>query len=164
MMKKIAVAFIALVLSAGVAGCTVSQASTEDQYGRYLSELNGGNTDFGLARAQYDQASQAFAGGIGYDAIDAMAAACDYYDMAMEHYARMAGYASGPDQRDYAAALQSYAQSCMYAASAYLEAYKAGDRGDRPKMDASFAGAAAFVTQANEYHDKAVKLQPMAIV
>ena len=164
MIKKIAVAFIVLALSAGVAGCTVSQASTEDQYGRYLSELNSGNADFGLARAQYDQASQAFSGGIDYDAIDAMATACDDYDQAMEHYAHMAGYANGPDQRDYAAALQSYAQSCMYVASAYLAAYKASDRGDRLKMDASFAEAAAFVAQANEYHDKAVKLQPMAIV
>ena len=162
-MKKCALVLIALALSASVAGCTVSQASSRDQYGSYLSELNSGNTYFGLARAQYDRALQAFAGGVSYDAIDAMASAYGYYNTAMEHYGQMAGFANGPDQKVYAEALESYAQSCMYAASAYMEAYKASDNSDRQKMDASFGNAAAFVTQANGYHDQAVKLQAMAI-
>jgi hypothetical protein len=164
MVKKLALILITFIVSASVAGCTLSQASDRDQYGNYLSELNSGNTCFGQARAQYDMARNAFTGGINYDAIDAMTTAADYYDQAASHYGLMIGYAGGQDQRAYAAALKSYAESCKFAATAYAESYKAYDASDSKKGEARMAAAADFVAQANGFHDQAVKLQAMAIV
>lgn len=164
MVKKLALILITFIVSASVAGCTISQASDRDQYGNYLSELNSGNTCFGQARAQYDAARNAFTGGMNYDAIDAMTTAAGYYEQATSHYGLMIGFAEGQDQRAYASALKSYAESCKFAASAYVESYKAYDAGDSMKGDARMADAAAFVTQANGFHDQAVKLQAMAIV
>jgi hypothetical protein len=152
------------IVSASVAGCTVSQAPDRDQYGNYLSELNSGNTCFGQAGAQYDAARTTFTGGFNYDAIDEMNAAAGYYDQAAGHYGLMIGYAEGRDQSAYASALKSYAESCKFAASAYAEAYKAYDAGDPGKGDARMDAAAAYVSQANGFHDQAVKLQAMAIV
>jgi hypothetical protein len=162
-MKKIVLVLLAIAISASVGGCTVSQASDRDQYGNYLSELNSGNTYFGQARTAYDMGMRAFTGGINYDAINAMSSAADYYDLAMTHYGLMSGSAEGQDQKAYASALKSYAESCKFAASAYVGAYKAYDTGNRKKGDARMAEAAAFVAQANGYHDQAVKLQSMAI-
>ena len=67
----------------------------------------------------------AFKSGMYYDSIDAMSSSYDNYNSARMHYEQMTAYAAGPDQQAYADALKSYAQSCMYAASAYLEAYQA---------------------------------------
>jgi hypothetical protein len=161
--KKLALLLLAIAVSASVAGCTVSQALNRDQYGNYLSELNSGNTYFGLGRTQYDSGMRAFTGGFNFDAINSMSSAADYYELATQHYGEMEGYGEGQDQKAYASALKSYAESCKFAASAYVEAYKAYDSGDRKKGDAHMADAAAYVAQANEYHDKAVKLQPTAI-
>jgi hypothetical protein len=161
--KKPALLLLAIVVAASVTGCTVSQASNRDQYGNYLSELNSGNTYFGQARTQYDSGMHAFTGGINYDAINAMSSAADYYDLALKHYGQMSGFAEGQDQKAYASALKSYAESCKFAASAYVEAYKAYDTGDRKKGEARMNEGSAFVTQANGYHDQAVKFQPMAI-
>jgi hypothetical protein len=161
--KKLALIFITFIISASVAGCTVSEASDKDQYGNYLSELNSGNTYFGQARIHYDGAMDAFSGGIHYDAINAMNSAAENYDLAETHYGRMADFAEGQDQKAYAAALKSYAESCKYAARSYAEAYKAYNDDDRIKGELRMSEAAAFVTQANGYHDQAVKLQSMAI-
>jgi hypothetical protein len=98
------------------------------------------------------------------DAINYMISASNYYDLASQHYATMADFADGQDQKAYAAALKSYAESCKFTASSYVEAYKAYDTGDRNKGELRMSEAAAFVAQANEYHDQAVKLQSMAIV
>jgi hypothetical protein len=147
--KKLALVLIAFVVSASVAGCTVSQASDRDQYGNYLSELNSGNTYFGQARTQYDAARSAFPGGFNYDAINAMTAAADNYAQAASHYGLMIGNAGGQDQSAYASALKSYAESCKFAASAYAESYKAYDAGDPKKGEARMDAAAAFVAQAN---------------
>jgi len=163
MMKKYALLLLAFALSVSVAGCTVSEASDRDQYGSYLSELNSGNADFNSARGLYDTAMNSFKGEMFYDAINAMSASYDKYNSAMTHYDQMAGQAASPDQQAYAEALKSYAQSCMYAASAYLEAYQAYQGGDRFRGDTLMGSAAGFVQQANEYHDKAVHLQAMAI-
>lgn len=163
-MKKLALVLITFIVSASFAGCTVSRASDRDQYGNYLSELNSGNTYFGQARTHYDTAIRAFIGGINYDAINEMSSASDYYDLAVQHYAGMAGFAEGQDQKAYAAALKSYAESCKFAASSYVEAYKAYDSGDRKKGETRMSEASAYVTQANRFHDQAVKLQSMAIV
>jgi hypothetical protein len=162
-MKKLALFLLAIAVSASVAGCTLSQASQRDQYGNYLSELNSGNTYFGQARTSYDAGMSAFSGTFNYEAINAMSSAADYYDLAFKHYGQMESFAEGQDQKAYASALKSYAESCKFAASVYAEAYKAYDSGESRKGDARMAEAAAFVTQANEYHDQAVKLQPMAI-
>jgi hypothetical protein len=164
MMKKYALLLLAFAVSVSVAGCTVSQASDRDQYGSYLSELNSGNADFNSASALYKSAMNAYKGLMYNDAVNGMSASCDSYNNAMMHYEQMAGYSAGPDQQAYADALKSYAQSCMYAASAYTEAYQAYKDGDRYKGDARMGSAAGFVKQANEYHDKAVELQHMAIV
>jgi hypothetical protein len=164
MMKKYALILLAFAVSVSVAGCTVSQASDRDQYGNYLSELNNGNADFNSARAQYDAAMKSYDGGIFYDAIHSMSYASDMYGSAMGHYGEMAKNASSPDQKAYAEALKSYAESCKYAALAYTEAYIAYQSGDRYRGDAQIKSAADFVTQANQYHDKAVRLQPTAIV
>jgi len=161
--KKLALVVIVIIVSAGVAGCTVSRASDKDQYGNYLSELNNGNTDFGQARTYYDGGIRAFSGGINYNAIDAMSLAADNYDLAVTHYGQMADFAEGQDQKAYATALKSYAESCKYAARSYAEAYKAYDTGDRYKGELRMGEAATFVAQANGYHDQAVKLQSMAI-
>jgi hypothetical protein len=155
---------IAIAVSASVAGCTVSQASDRDQYGNYLSELNSGNTYFGQARTHYDAAMSAFSGGINYDAISAMSSAADYYGLAVTHYGQMTDLAEGQDQRAYASALRSYAESCKFAASSYMEAYKAYDIGDRKKGESRMIEASAFIDQANEYQVLAEKLQPMAIL
>ena len=163
-MKKLALVFIALVVSASVAGCTVSQASDRDQYGNYLSELNSGNTCFGQARTQYDAGIRAFSGDFNYDAISAMGAAAGYYDQAAQHYSLMESNASSQDQSAYASALKSYASNCKYAAQTYMEAYRAYDNGDRTKGEGLMNEAAAYVAQANQYHDRAVKLQTTAIV
>jgi hypothetical protein len=162
--KKLALVFIAFIVSASVAGCTMSQASDSDQYGNYLNELNSGNTYFNQARAQYDAATHAFTSGVNFDAIDDMSTATNYYELAANHYGRMADLAAGQDQKAYATALKSYAESCKYAAIAYEDAYKAFDTGDRKKGDAQMAQAADYVAQANGFHDQAVKLQQMAIV
>jgi hypothetical protein len=162
-LKKLALVFIAFIVSAGVAGCTVSQASDKDQYGNYLSELNNGNTDFGQARTNYDGGMRAFSNGNNYDAIGAMNSAADDYDLAVIHYGNMSDFAEGRDQKAYAVALKSYAESCKYAARSYAEAYKAYDDGDHYKGELRMSEAAAYVTQANGYHDQAVKLQSMAI-
>lgn len=164
MIKQYALILLAFAVSVSVAGCTVSQASDRDQYGSYLSELNSGNSDFNSARGLYDTAMNSFKGGMHYDAISAMSASYDDYNSAMTHYDQMADHAASPDQQAYADALKSYAQSCMYATSAYLEAYQAYDDGERFKAENLMGSAAAFVQQANEYHDKAVNLQAMAIV
>lgn len=164
MMKKYSLVLLAFAISVSVAGCTVSQASDRDQYGSYLSELNSGNADFNTARGLYDTAMNAFKGGMYYDAISAISASYDNYNSAMSHYEQMAGNAASPDQHAYADALKSYAQSCMFASSAYLEAYQAYENGDRYKGDNRMSNAAIYVKQANDYHDKAVKLQAMAIV
>ncbi|OPY30944.1 MAG: hypothetical protein A4E28_00034 [Methanocella sp. PtaU1.Bin125] len=164
MMKKYALLFLAFAISVSVAGCTVSQASDKDQYGSYLSELNNGNAEFNSARGMYETAMNAFKGGMYFDAISAMSASHDYYYNAMIRYDQMAVYASGPDQEEYADALKSYAQSCMYAATAYADAYRAYQSGDRFRGDTLMGNAAGYVTQANQYHDKAVELQRMAIV
>jgi hypothetical protein len=163
-LKKPALLLLAIMVSASVAGCTVSQASDRDQYGNYLSELNSGNTCFGQARAHYDIALGDFTGGINYEAINQMITASDNYNLAMQHYAGMADFADGQDQKAYAAALKSYAESCKFAASSYAEAYKAYDNGDRQKGELRMSEASAFVTQANEYQVQAQKLQPMAII
>jgi hypothetical protein len=162
--KKLALVLMTFVVSASVAGCTMSQASDRDQYGNYLSELNSGNTYFGQARTQYDSGMNSFTSGLNNDAIIAMTTASDYYDLAVQHYGQMDGYAAGQDQKAYASALKSYAESCMYATKTYKEAYKAYDSGDTRKGENLMDAAAAYVTQANQYHDQAVKLQPMAIV
>jgi hypothetical protein len=164
MVKKLALILITFVVSASVAGCTLSQASDRDQYGNYLSELNSGNTCFSEARAQYDAANNAFTSGINYDAIDEMTTAAGYYEQAASHYGLMIGFAGGHDQIAYASSLKSYAESCKFAAAAYAESYKAYDAADNKKGDARMADAAAFVTQANGFHDQAVQLQAMAIV
>jgi hypothetical protein len=162
--KKLALVLIAFVVSASVAGCTVSQASDRDQYGNYLTELNSGNTYFGQARTQYDSGMHSFTAGLNNDAVIAMTAASDYYNLAVQHYCRMEGYSAGQDQKAYASALKSYAESCKYATLTYKEAYKAYDSGDNRKGESLMDEAAAYVTQANEHHDQAVKLQPMAVV
>lgn len=164
MMKKYALLFLAFAVSVSVAGCTVSQASDRDQYGSYLSELNSGNADFNSARGLYDTAMYSFKGEMYYDAISAMSASYDKYNSAMTHYDQMASHAAGPDQEAYADALKSYAQSCMYAATAYADAYRAYQSGEHNRGDTLMGSAAGFVQQANEYHDKAVELQPMAII
>ncbi|MGA9139882.1 MAG: hypothetical protein WBZ29_06635 [Methanocella sp.] len=164
MMKKYALLLLAFAVSVSVAGCTVSQASDRDQYGSYLSELNSGNADFISASTLYSSAVNAYKGEMYNDAANGMSTSCDSYNNAMIHYDQMAGYANGPDQKAYADALRSYAQSCMYAASAYTEAYQAYGSGDRYKGDARMGSADGFVKQANEFHDKAVELQPMAII
>jgi hypothetical protein len=163
LVKKLALDLLAIAVSASVAGCTVSQASDRDQYGNYLSELNSGNTYFGQARTHYDAGMRAYNGGVNYDAINYMISAADYYELATTHYGLMAGFAEGYDQKAYAVALESYAESCRYAALAYVEAYRAYDEGDRKKGDTRMSEGSAYVAQANEYHDQAVKLQPMAI-
>jgi len=162
--KKLALVLMAIAVSASVAGCTVSQASDRDQYGNYLSELNSGNTYFGQARTHYDASMRAFSGGMNYDAINAMSSAADYYGLAVTHYGQMAGFAEGQDQKAYADALRSYAESCKFATSSYMEAYKAYDTGDRRKAELRMGEASAFVAQANEYQGQAEKLQPIAIV
>jgi tetratricopeptide (TPR) repeat protein len=164
MKEKYALVLLAFAISVSVAGCTVSQASDRDQYGSYLSELNSGNADFNNARGLYNTGMNAFKGGMYYDAINAMSSSYDNYNSAMMHYDQMTGYAAGPDQQAYAGALKSYAQSCMFAASAYSDAYKAYEGGDHYKGDTLMSSAAGFVKQANEYHDKAVELQAMAII
>ncbi len=80
------------------------------------SELNSGNADFNDARTLLDSAANAFKGEIYNAAIDGMSSSHDSYNSAMIHYEQMSGYAAGPDQKAYADALKSYAQSCMYAA------------------------------------------------
>lgn len=157
------IAIVAVVMAAGVAGCTVSQASDRDQYGNYLAELSSGNTEFSQGSNVYKAAMNAFDGEMYNDAISGMSSASGYYSLASKHYGQMDSYAATQDQKAYAEALGSYADSCRYASIDYMNAYKAYESDDRQKGAALMNEASTYIAQANEYHDKAVKLQPMAV-
>lgn len=164
MIKKYIIVILALALATGAAGCTVTQASDKDQYGDYLTELNAGNTACSSAMDEYNTAAQYFSKAGYNQSIAVMSLAYKDYSEAVTHYQKMTGFADTSDQRAYADALKSYAESCKYAAAAYNEAYAAYGRNDRYKGDISLKDAADFIRQANQYHDKAVALQPIAIV
>jgi hypothetical protein len=161
--KKYAMIILVLALSISAAGCTVSHASDRDRYGEYLGELNAGNAACGEAMEQYGTAARYFSKGFYNESIPAMKLVFNGYQTAAGHYREMAGHAETPDQRSYAGALESYAESCMYAAASYGEAYAAYGRDDRYRGEAYMRDAADFIAQANRYQEKAVALQPKAI-
>lgn len=161
--RYLSVLFI-LAISISAAGCTASQASTQDKYGTYLSEMSSGNAEFSLASDHYNNASKYFTSSRYTQATKEIKEAKKGYDRALSHYQNMTLAASTEDQRAYADALQAYARSCMYASGSYGDAYLAFSNGDNNKGNACLKDAKEYIEQANKDHARAAALQPNAIV
>jgi tetratricopeptide (TPR) repeat protein len=162
--KKYLIALLILAISISAAGCTASQASTQDKYGTYLSEMSGGNAEFSLASDHYNNASKYFSNSRYSLALQEIKEAKKGYNQALAHYQNMTPSANNEDQRAYADALQAYARSCMYASGSYSDAYLAFSNGDNYKGNACLKEAKEYIEQANKDHARAVALQPNAIV
>lgn len=164
-MRQLSLFIIIVLISMAVpmSGCIGAGSPSEERNALYVKEFTDATTCFDGANSHYQQGLNYY-NRKGYnDAAREMRQAMQGYDEARKGYDRMLSYADTDDRKKYATALKLEAENCVYASSAFCDAYAAFASNEITKGNTHMNNANQYMAQAKKNYDIALAYEGMAI-